>query len=226
MNDKQTVALYAAERIPDQSVVGLGTGSTADFFIQALADRFHHENLKLSVIASSLISSRLAQQLGLPLMGFEQLQKLDIYVDGADEVAPDGTLLKGQGSDLVKEKILAAHCDKFIVLIDASKPVKHIGEKFPIPIEVQPFAWATVKQNLEKIGAKGDLRRQGHGFALSSAGNLILDLTFPNDFSADQINQQLNIQPGVIEHGIFINLAHSILLSEDNQVRQFLPDSS
>ncbi len=223
MNDKQTVALYAAERIPDQTVVGLGTGSTADFFIRALADRFHNENLNLRVIASSLISARLAQQLGLPLIGFEQLQRLDVYVDGADEVAPDGTLLKGRGADLVQEKILASHCDQFIVLIDPEKQVSRIGEKFPIPVEVQPFAWTIIKQGLEKIGAQGDLRPQGHGFARSSVGNLILDLTFPDELSPDQINQILNNQPGVIEHGLFIDLAHQILIANQQQVQILTP---
>jgi len=147
--------------------VGLGTGSTADFFIAELARRQSEEGLQVSCVASSIVSMLKAQQLGLPLQAIEHTTRLDLYVDGADEVTPDNTLLKGQGADLVREKLLATASDQFIVLVDPGKMVKQIGEKFPIPIEVMPFAWQLVQQSLKQSGGKGGLRQNSSGNGLA-----------------------------------------------------------
>ena len=144
MNDKELVAIRAARYVQDGMVVGLGTGSTANYFIQELARRHKEEGLRVTAAASSVVSTIKAQELGLPLVALEHLGKIDLYVDGADEVTPQMTLLKGRGYDLVREKLLARSSDKFIVLIDKSKLVSRIGEKFPIPVEVMPFAWQLV----------------------------------------------------------------------------------
>ncbi len=221
MSAKQRAAKAALAWVKNNSIIGLGTGSSADCFIEALAEKHQRENLPLQVVASSLASMLKAQQLGLPLIAVEQIQQLDLYVDGADEVAPDNTLLKGQGADLVKEKLLARASRQFIVLIDESKPVARIGDKFPIPVEVIPFAWRIVKRQLESFGASGQLRKAGNGFARSSHGSLILDMAFPDRYDSGQINQLLDALPGVVEHGIFLNLADCVLLAkDDNTVQQ------
>ncbi len=221
MNDKERVAKYAAQKVQDGMVVGLGTGSTANYFIEALAYRIKHESLEVTTVASSVVSMLKAQTLNIPIKAIEHIQSLDLYVDGADEVAPDNTLLKGQGADLVREKILARSSKQFIVLVDLSKIVSQIGEKFSIPIEVMPFAWQIVKQQLEQAGGKGELRltRNG-GMAISSAGNLIIDMNFDASLNSHRLNAILNSLPGVVEHGIFQDLADIVLLVENNEIKE------
>jgi len=222
MNDKKRVALHAASLVNDGMVVGLGTGSTADYFIIELARRYREEGLNITVVASSIASQIKAQEQGLPLVAIEYLGRLDLYIDGADEVAADNTLLKGQGTDLVKEKILAKSSKQFIVLADESKIVDHIGERFSIPIEVIPFAWNLVKQSLVLQGGKGELRRnsQGNGFAVSSHGSLILDISFDSNIDHCQLDTILNNTPGIVEHGIFYHLADIVLLAVNGKVQE------
>ncbi len=222
MNDKQRVAEHAANIVCDGMLVGLGTGSTADYFIQALARRYTEEGLDVTVVSSSVVSFIKAQTLGLPMMSLEQVSEIDLYVDGADEVSPDLTLLKGQGADLVREKLLARASQQFLVLIDQSKLVERIGQHFPIPIEVMPFAWQLVKKQLEKMGGQGDLRRlEGKdGLAMSSYGSLMLDMTFPVEIVAEELDRLLNAMPGVVEHGIFNQLASKVFIGQGGKVEE------
>jgi len=223
MNDKELVAKHAAQRVQNGMVVGLGTGSTANYFIDELARRIKDENLLLKVVSSSVVSSVKAQSLGLALVAIEHIRQLDLYVDGADEVTAENTLLKGQGADLVKEKLLANASTEFIVLVDQSKIVKKIGEKFPIPIEVTPFAWQMVKYQLEELGGRGQLRQNANGgMAVSSHGSLILDMTFPATLNSQQLDNLLNDMPGVVEHGIFYSLAKTVLLAEKGDVKEII----
>jgi ribose 5-phosphate isomerase A len=202
--------------------VGLGTGSTANYFIEALAKRHHEEGLTVTVVASSVVSTIKAQQLGLPLVAIEHLKYLDLYVDGADEVDPDLTLLKGRGADLVLEKLLAQACDQFFVLVDSSKFVSRIGERFAIPIEVMPFAWQLVKQKLESMGATGGLRTNasGDGLAVTSHGCLVLDMTFDSQLDSKILNALLNNTAGIVEHGIFYELSSAVFCAKDGQVQE------
>ncbi len=218
MNDKQLVAHHAARQIQDGMLVGLGTGSTANYFIEELARRRLEEGLRVTVVASSIVSTIKAQELGLPVVAMEHLSRIDLYVDGADEVTPDLTLLKGRGADLVREKLLARAADRFVVLVDQSKRVNRIGEKFAIPIEVIPFAWQLAKRSLESIGGHGDLRRNGDGLAVTSHGSLVLDMAFDDGMPAEALNQALNATPGVVEHGIFCGLASEVLIAVNGTV--------
>lgn len=222
MNDKELVAVHAARQIEDGMVVGLGTGSTANYFIEELARRQREEGLNITTVSSSVVSAIKAQSLGLPLIAVEQLTRLDVYVDGADEVTPDMTLLKGRGFDLVREKLLARASDRFIVLIDQSKLVRRVGERFPIPVEVMPFAWQLVKRSLEKLGGSGDLRPNASkdGLAVTSHGSLVLDMTFDAHLDSSALNAMLNNTPGVIEHGIFSRLATALYMAQDGQVQE------
>lgn len=222
MNDKQLVALQAAKHVQDGMLVGLGTGSTANYFIEELARRRNEEGLHVTGASSSVASAIKAQELGLPLVSLEHVSRLDLYVDGADEVTPDHTLLKGRGYDLVKEKLLARASDKFIVVIDQSKLVSRIGEKFAIPIEVIPFAWKLVQHRLEVIGGRGQLRQTANkdGLVMTSHGSLVLDMTFDPSLDGKALNEILNNTPGVVEHGIFYGLTSAIFLAKDGQVEE------
>lgn len=221
MNDKQQVAEYAAKQVKNGMTIGLGTGSTANCFIEALAQRQQQEQLNIKLVSSSITSSIKAQSLGLTLIAIEQISKLDLYVDGADEVSPDLTLLKGRGMDLVREKILAEAAEQFLVLVDNSKFVSHIGERFAIPIEVMPFAWQTVKRRLEAIGATGDLRKTpSDAIFISAHGSVVLDMTF-NNLNHAELNQRLNNMAGIVEHGIFYQLASAVLWADNGQLQQW-----
>jgi len=220
MNDKQAVALEAASYVKNDMIVGLGTGSTANYFIDALAERQRTENLRITTVASSNISMIKAQSAGLTVLSLSQLSQIDLYVDGADEITPDNALLKGRGYDLVMEKLLAKAAKQFIVVADKSKLVSRIGENFAIPIEVMPFAWQAAKRSLEAIGGGGELRQNvaKDGLSITSYGSLVLDMRFDASLDADRLNALINNIPGVIEHGIFAKLASTILIADQGQI--------
>lgn len=221
MNDKALVAQHAAQKIEDGMIVGLGTGSTANCFIEALAKR-HQEGLNIKTIASSMVSAIKARELGLPQIPIEQLSGLDVYVDGADEVTPDMILLKGRGYDLVREKLLAGASREFWVLIDPGKRVGRIGERYPIPVEVIPFAWRLVRESLTAVGGKAELRQTPNqdGLVVTSHGSLVLDTVFPEAFDSRKLDAVLNGIPGVVEHGIFSRLASAVFCAQDGQVEE------
>ncbi|MDP3776842.1 ribose-5-phosphate isomerase RpiA [Methylotenera sp.] len=222
MNDKQLVALHAAKYVKDGMLVGLGTGSTANFFIEELARLQQDQGLKFTTIASSTISAQKAQSLQLPIVAIEHVSSIDLYIDGADEITPDNTLLKGRGSDLVKEKLLAKAASQFIAVADASKLVSYIGQNFTIPIEVIPFAWQMAKKNLEAVGGIGDLRPNAakDGFWITSHGSYVLDMRFDASINASTLNALINNTPGVVEHGIFHQLTSLVLIAQDGVVSE------
>ena len=219
MDDKQAVALAAAKQVQAGMLVGLGTGSTANYFIAEVARRQREEGLRIHAVASSTISARYAATLGLPLLALEHISQLDLYVDGADEISPDFSLLKGRGSDLVKEKLLARAAQQFIVVADESKRVHHMGQNYAIPIEVIPFAWQLTKRRLEVLGGRGDLRLNAKqdGLWISSHGSYVLDMHFENP-NAQQLNAMLNDTPGVVEHGIFYQLVTRALIAHNGVI--------
>lgn len=223
MNDKQLVALQAAKYVKNGMLVGLGTGSTANYFIEELARLTRDEGLKFTTVASSTISAQKAQSLKLPIVALEHTNCIDLYVDGADEITPDKALLKGRGSDLVKEKLLATAAAQFIVVADASKLVSRIGQNFLIPIEVIPFAWQLAKKSLEAFGGIGDLRPNAakDGFWITSHGSYVLDMQFDKNLDADTLNALINNTPGVVEHGIFCGLADVVLIADNGTISEY-----
>lgn len=223
MNDKELVARHAVQQVQDGMIVGLGTGSTANYFIDELARCRSEEGLQVTAAASSVVSTIRARERGLPLTALEHLSRLDLYVDGADEVTPDMTLLKGRGYDLVREKLLARASDVFLVLVDRSKQVGRIGEHFPVPVEVMPFAWQLVKKRLEELGGRGDLRRNAanDGLVVTSHGSLVLDMVFDPAFETEALDAALNDTPGVVEHGIFRGLASAVFIAAEGQIQEY-----
>lgn len=222
MNDKQLVAIYAAKFVENGMLVGLGTGSTANYFIEELARRQAEENLKVTTIASSNISMMKAQSLGLNVISIQQVAAIDLYVDGADEITPNMTLLKGRGYDLVLEKLLAKAAKQFIVVADKSKLVDRIGTNFAIPIEVMPMAWKAAKRSIEMLGGVGDLRQNvaKDGLSITSHGSLVLDMIFEKTVSEEALNLMLNNTPGVIDHGIFVGLVDCVLIADNGHIEE------
>ena len=220
MNDKELVAQQALQYVSENMIIGLGTGSTANCFIDALAKRNKEEKLNIRTVSSSVVSMITAKEAGLPIIAMEQINEIDLYIDGADEITPDLTLLKGRGYDLVREKLLARSAKKFLVIADESKMVENIGDNFPVPSEVQPFAWELVKNILMKKGT-GDIRINSakDGFAITSCGNFVLDFNY-TEKNIEKLNALLCQTPGIVEHGIFYNIAHGALISSNGKVRE------
>jgi len=220
MNDKELVAQQALQYVSENMIIGLGTGSTANCFIDALAKRNKEEKLNIRTVSSSVVSMIKAKEAGLPIIAMEQINEIDLYIDGADEITPDLILLKGLGYDLVREKLLARSAKKFIVIADESKIVENIGDNFPVPSEVQPFAWELVKNILMKKGT-GDIRINSakDGYAITSCGNFVLDFNY-TEKNIEKLNALLCQTPGIVEHGIFYNIAHGALISSNGKVRE------
>jgi ribose 5-phosphate isomerase A len=223
VDDKERVGIEAAKQVKTGMVVGLGTGSTATHFIRELARRITVENLSLRCVPSSIACAILARENGIPLLSVDQVSRLDLYVDGADEVAADKTLIKGRGAAMVGEKLLCEACDSFIVIVDQSKRVKSLGEKFPVPVEIMPGALLIAQQAIMSLGGKPVLRQSGgkDGPVISDYGNLILDVHFPMGSDWNALDQSLNSLPGVVGHGLFLRYTNKskVLIGIDGGVQ-------
>ena len=207
MDSKQQVGIQAAGYAKDGMIVGLGTGSTATWFVRELGRRIREEGLSISCVSSSLACSMLAKAEGMPVIPLDQVDTIDLYADGADEVDPAKGLIKGRGAAMVGEKLLVEACASFIVIVDESKMVARLGTKFPIPVEVMPHAARLVGKGIEALGGKPALRMaQGgkDGPVVSDNGNVILDVTFPGTPDWYAIDIALDGLPGVVGHGLFL----------------------
>ncbi len=225
MNNKELVAHEALKYVKNNSIIGLGTGSTANLFIQALAQKIKKESLNIKVVASSTVSQVQALEYNLDYISLDQIEVVDLYVDGADEVTNNLDVLKGRGYDLLREKLLAQISKQFLVIGDKSKMVDKIGEKFPIPIEISPIAWKITQNLIQKIAKNCVLRPNtaGDAFAITSTGNFVLDCKFEYTNLKD-LSEEIAKTPGVIEYGIFQYIANIALIADDNQVTKITLD--
>lgn len=214
MNLKQIAAERAAEYIQDGMKVGLGTGSTAYYAICKLGERVR-DGLRIQAVATSEASDKLAREWGIPIVPFDQIGRLDITIDGADEVDPDFNLIKGGGGALLREKIVAANSDKLIIVADGSKAVKRLG-RFPLPVEVVPFASEWTFSALEKLGCRPAWRMNGEERYLTDNGNLIADCHMEAIEHAAELNVRLNMLPGVVDNGLFVDMADTVILAKED----------
>ncbi len=213
---KEAVAKAAVDQIQDGMILGLGSGSTAALMIQSLALKIKSGVIKNVVgVTTSFQGEVLASELGIPLKTLSSVSEIDLAIDGADEVDPNFQLIKGGGACHVQEKLVAALAKKFVVVVDSSKLVKKLNLDFKLPVEVLPSAWKQVQKTLEELGGVGDLRmaQKKAGPVVTDQGNLVLDLTFKNGIDQpDLLESQINNIPGVLENGLFINLADEVLV--------------
>jgi ribose 5-phosphate isomerase A len=215
---KSLVAQRAVELVEDGMAVGLGTGSTSRMFIQQLGARVQRENLRLRCVASSEASEQLAASLGIPVMHLTELPQLDIYIDGADEVGPGLALIKGGGGALLREKIVASAARRFVVVVDSSKVVATLG-KFPLPVEVIQMAVPLVERQLSELGLTPALRKHPDGSTyLTDEGNHILDCHAGPIADPAATAAAIRGIIGVVEHGLFLNMAAMALVAGDNGV--------
>ncbi len=220
---KKAVAQAAVDQIQNGMILGLGSGSTAALMIEALAMKLKSGEIKDIVgVTTSFQGEVLATELGIPLKSLSSVSEIDLAIDGADEVDPNFQLIKGGGACHVQEKLVAALAKKFIVVVDSSKLVKKLNLDFKLPVEVLPAAWKQVQKTLENIGWTGSLRmaQKKAGPVVTDQGNLILDLAFQNGIDyPDELEGQINNIPGVLENGLFINLASEVLVGRvENEI--------
>lgn len=224
---KQEVGRLAASRVQSGAIVGLGTGSTAAFMIQFLGDRLRSGELKdIKGIPTSFQASVLAKQYGIPLTTLDEVDRIDIAIDGADEVDPQKNLIKGGGAAHTREKIVDGLAEQFIVVVDSSKLVDRLGA-FPLPIEVLPMAMTPVMKAIEKLGGQPEIRMavKKDGPVITDQGNLIIDVKFGTIDNPAELEKTLNNIPGVLDNGLFVGVADIVLVGElkDGQpsVREF-----
>lgn len=198
--------------------LGLGTGSTTAFAIAALGRRVREETLNIVCTPTSFAAERLAREHGVPLATLDELDALDIAFDGADEVSPAFDLIKGRGAAHTREKVVASLAARFVVLIDPSKIVQQLGTKMPVPVEVLPMAVHPVELALERLGAQPVLRmgKSKDGPVVTDQGFWILDAHFDGISNPSAMNHSLLAIPGVLDHGLFIQLATDVLVGEPN----------
>ena len=199
-------------------VLGLGTGSTARYFLEGVA-RLVAEGTDLKGVPTSLATAEAAKQLGIPLTSLEERPHLDLCVDGADEVDPKLDLIKGLGGALFREKIVAAASKKFVVVVDESKLVPRLGTKAPVPVEVHPFGWGNAAAALENLGAKAGLRRRDGETFRTDNGNHILDAKFGPIKSPAKVAGKIAAIPGVVGHGLFLQMADAVVVASEAGVR-------
>jgi ribose 5-phosphate isomerase A len=211
------IAEQALQHITDGQVVGLGTGRAAVQFVQALGKRVQG-GLRVRGVATSQSTADLAAQLGIPMTTLAAVDALDVDVDGADEVDPQLRLIKGYGGALVREKIVAASSRMFIVLVGAEKLVGVLGQRGKLPVEVVPFGVDLVRRRLERLGLAATIRQaQGKAF-VSDNGNLILDVAIPPQPDPAALEQQLRAIPGVVDTGLFLNMADLVLIQHADRI--------
>jgi ribose 5-phosphate isomerase A len=215
--EKEAAARASLRYVKDGQVIGLGTGSTAAYFIKLLGDEVKR-GLRIRGIPTSVRSRDLAQSLGIPLTTLDECQEIAVTVDGADEFDPQLRLIKGGGGAMLREKIVASATKQLVIVADASKQVQVLG-KFPLPVEVIRFARALVAKRITALGAEVSVRTNADGTPyVTDENNHVLDCRFGQISDADGLARQLSEMPGVVEHGLFIGLASIVLFARGSEI--------
>ena len=208
---KKMAAEKAVEHVDNGMVIGLGTGSTVKYAIKKLAERIN-TGLKIEGIPTSLRTKKLAIKLNIPLVDLNEYTEIDLTIDGADEVDSFLNLIKGGGGALTREKIIAYHSEREIIVIDETKVVKALGVDFPLPVEVVKYGWSSTKKAIEGFGCTIELRKIVEEPFLTDNSNYILDCDFERIEEAEQLEKDINNIPGVLENGLFIGLIDEVIV--------------
>ena len=220
---KQEAAEFAVQFVESGMIVGLGTGSTAIFATRKIGALLREGTLKyISGFATSRATQEEAQQLGIPLIDVSLPLKIDVTIDGADEVDPQFNLIKGGGGALFHEKVVAQATDREIIVVDDSKLSNCLGTLHVLPVEVSPFGWRSQLRYLESLGARAVRRENSDGSEyVTDSGNLILDCDFGPIADPVDLAAKLGARAGIIEHGLFIGITSDLIVAGTDGVRHF-----
>ena len=208
---KKQAAEKAVQYIEDGMIIGLGTGSTVEFAIKKIGEMVK-EGLKIEGIPTSLKTKRLATDLKIPLIELDDRVEIDLTFDGADEVDSNLNLIKGGGGALTREKIIAYHSKKVIIIVDETKIVKGLGCDSFLPVEVTKFGWSATKKVLEGLGCTGELRKIMDEAFITDNQNYIIDCDFGKITDPEALEKEINNIPGVLDNGLFIGLADQVIV--------------
>ena len=206
-----------AEFIRDGQIVGLGTGSTTEYAIKEIGRRVAG-GLKVRAIPTSVATERLARQLAIPLVDFNDFPSIDVTIDGADQIDASFNMIKGGGGALTREKLVACATDLEVIVVDERKVVPILGPGYPLPVEVVPFGWRRTAMLLEQLGCKPQLRIKDGKGVFSDNGNYILDCDFGTITDCAALERDINLVPGVLECGLFVGLADAMVVGRSDGV--------
>jgi ribose 5-phosphate isomerase A len=213
----------ANEYVKDGMNVGLGTGSTAYYAIKRIGELVA-DGMEITCVATSLQSEELARSCGIRVVNIDDVDHLDVTIDGADEITPDLQLVKGLGGALLREKIVAAASYKEVIIADHSKEVAVLGTKAPLPVEVLKFGHTFAKRGLERQGCKAELRMRNGAPFVTDRGTYIYDCRFDSIERPFFLESRINVIPGVVDNGMFLNMASAALIAtEDGKVKKIEP---
>ncbi|MDA2164537.1 ribose 5-phosphate isomerase A [[Bacillus thuringiensis] serovar konkukian] len=219
MNLKQLAGEYAAYFVKDGMKIGLGTGSTVYWTIEKLGERVK-EGLSFQAVPTSKETEVLAQQLNIPLISLNDIQSLDLTIDGADEIDSNLQLIKGGGGALLREKIVASSSKELLIIADESKLVTHLGT-FPLPVEIIPFSWKQTESKIQSLGCQTTLRLKNNETFITDNNNMIIDCIFPNHISnPTHLHTELKMITGVVETGLFINMTSKAIIGTENGIKE------
>jgi len=215
MESKKITGEKAVEYIKDGMIVGLGTGSTVYWTIHKIGELIK-DGLQIHGVPTSMETERLANKLGIPLIELIDLNKIDLTIDGADEIDARLDLIKGGGGALLREKMIASISEQFVIVADESKVVTTLG-KFPLPVEVTPFGWEVTKKQIEKLVLTNpQLRLKSNAPYLTDNSNYILDCYIEAIENPEELTVNLNLIPGVVENGLFVNMSDIVIIGRNN----------
>lgn len=214
---KRRAGERAAEFVKDGQLVGLGTGSTTKFAIEKIGQMVQ-SGLNIKGVPTSKATERLARELGIPLLDLNEVIKLDIAIDGADEVDPYFNMIKGGGGALTREKLVALSAPERIIVVDDTKLVEQLGQTRMLPVEVLPFAWGLSARLLAETGCSAHLRKDGEKAFETDNGNYILDCQYGPIEDAVALEKRIKLLPGVVECGLFISIADALVIAFDDRV--------
>lgn len=218
-DEKRLAAAASLQYLEDGQVVGLGTGSTATLVIRGIAERVR-SGLRVRGIPTSRHTRDLAIELGIPLTSLDDVQAIDVTIDGADEIDPQLNLIKGAGGALLREKIIASASRRLVIVADSSKQVATLG-RGPLPVEVIGFAQALVAKRIAELGATATLRRDRRGEVyVTDEGHHLLDCRFDRIADPAGLARALTEMPGVVEHGLFVGMASVALVAKGSAVTE------
>ncbi len=209
---KKLAAERAVQFVEDGMIVGLGTGSTAEFAVRKLGAMVK-DGFRIQAVPTSMKSKKLASEFAIPIIELDETIEIDVTIDGADEVDSHLNLIKGGGGALTREKIVAYHTKKEIIAVDETKIVKGLGADFPVPVEVTKFGWAATKKSLVDLGCTAELRTIVDEKFITDNGNYIIDCDFGRIAQPEVLEKDINAIPGVVENGLFINLADLVIVA-------------